>query len=331
MNKPLLFLFSATLLTTTACTTPVAGPEESFEQFWEEFDALYGGFELRDVDWDDVYDRYRPLVTDGMSDDDFFALLSDLLAETDDGHVHLWAPGRHSFFANQIYRDKVDFELFDLELVREEYLGGEFETNDEDYFTLGTLDDGTTYLHLAGIDESTPILNKARKRADSSGKLILDLRHNGGGDMTWAFHALGEWTSKDRVVSYNRTRNGPNRDDFTDWYTSKIQGEGKDIDFPVMVLIDRYTISAGERLVLALDQFDEVTFLGQPTNGSVATAFGREMLNGWYYTLPVQEVMNPDRETTIEGIGFMPDVFVKNDMDDMEAGADAVLDAAVEM
>jgi C-terminal processing protease CtpA/Prc len=328
MNRSSFFFLTAALLA-LGCTTPQKGPEESFEQFWGEFDEMYGGFDLRDVDWDDVYDRYRPLVRDDMSDDEFFEVLADLLAETDDGHVHLWAPGQHMFYANRIYRDKIGYELFDIELVREQYLDGDFETNEEDYYTLGTLEDGTTYLHLKGIDESTNILNDARKRADSSGKLILDLRHNRGGDMTWAFHALGEWTKDDRVVSYNRTRNGPERTDFSDWYTSKIEGRGSNIDFPVVVLIDRFTISAGERLVLALDAFDDVTFVGQPTNGSVATAFGREMLNGWYYTLAVQEVMNPDRRTSIEGVGFSPDFFVENDLEELNNGTDAVLQAAL--
>jgi len=312
----------------TGCTTPKRGYEETFEQLWDEFDAMYGGFELRDVDWDDAYDRYRPKVNDDMSDEEFYDVITDMLAETDDGHVHVIAPGRQVWSANHFYHDEIGYDRFDLDLVREEYLDDDFETNDYDWYTLGELEDGSTYLHLQGIDDSTQILSTARKRADKSGKLVIDLRHNRGGDMTWVFWELGAWTSKDLTVSYNRTRNGPERDDFGDWYESKLLSRGEDIDFDIVVLIDRFTISAGERMVLALERFD-VTFVGEPTNGSVATSVGREMLNGWYYTLATQEILNPDRKTTIEGIGRMPDVYVENDVDAMDDGIDAALDEAM--
>lgn len=314
---------------TVGCTTEKKGHEETFEQMWEEVSATYGGFSLRNVDWDAAYDAYRPLVSDDMSDDEFFNVLTEMLSETDDGHVHLIAPGREEWFANRIYREKIGLARFDLELVRETYLGGDYETGDYGEYTLGELPNGATYLYLPFISSEVFILQEARARAEKSGGLVLDLRHNGGGDMTWAYYELEQWTSKDRPVSRSRTRNGPERNEFTAWYDWEIRGRGTDIDFPVKVLTDRYTISAGERTVMALATLENVSFIGEPTNGSIATSVGRELLNGWYLTIGTQEVFFPDGETTIEAIGFMPDTLIENDEADMARGIDAVLDEAM--
>lgn len=312
-----------------ACT-PKQGPVATFEGLWAEFDAMYGGFEIRGIDWDDVYDRYRPLVDDDMSDDELFAVITEMLAETDDGHVHLTVPGRTHWTANQIRRELIGDERFDLELVRSEYLLGEFSTDEEQAYTLGTLSSGFTYLQLPWISDQMPILDEARALAEDSGGLVLDLRHNGGGDFTWALEALSRWTATERPVFRSRTRNGPGREAFTAWFEWVIEGRGRELEFPIVVLIDRYTISAGERAVMALATFDTVTFVGEPTCGAIATAVGRELLNGWYMSVPTQEVLSNDG-TTIEGVGFAPDEEVVNDPALMAVGVDEALERAVEL
>jgi len=305
-------------------------PVETFDDLWTDFDELYGGFAIRGLDWDDAYERYRPQISDESSDDELFAVLTAMLGETNDGHVHMTRPGELRWTADKLRRELIGFDRFDVDRVRDNYLKNGFRTDAEDAYTLGTLPSGHTYVHLAWISDQTPILADVRVLAEASGGLVLDLRHNNGGDFTWALEALNDWRSTPAPAFRSRTRNGPGREDFTPWFDWTVGGEGPDIDFPLVVLIDRYTISAGERAVLALDAFDDVTFIGEPTSGAVSRAVGRELLNGWYVTIATQEVLSPDG-STIEGVGFDPDELILNDPEMIASGVDEVLERAMEV
>lgn len=314
-----------------ACVPRERGAEAVFEDLWRNYDEMYGCFELRDVDWDDAYTRYRPQVYDGMSDDELYDVLTRMLAETDDGHVHLTTPGRQRWSANQIYRESIGFDRFDRALIRDRYLGGDVRSDPGEEFILGELGGGVTYIHFAWISDQFPIMSEVRAQAEAAGGgLVLDLRHNGGGDFTWALHTLAEWSATTRPVFRSRTRDGPERDDFSPWFEWSIEGRGADVDFPVVVLIDRFTISAGERAVMALATLDDVTFLGEPTNGSISTTVGRELVNGWYMSVSTQEVLSPDG-STLEGVGFQPDELIVNDPATLAAGVDEVLERALEL
>ncbi|MDX1672784.1 MAG: hypothetical protein R3211_10615, partial [Balneolaceae bacterium] len=61
-----------------------------FETVWTDMDRNYSFFELKDVDWNALYDRYRPQVTVGGNDDQLFDALSAMLGELRDGHITLY-------------------------------------------------------------------------------------------------------------------------------------------------------------------------------------------------------------------------------------------------
>ena len=66
-------------------------PEENFETLWTTFYNRYPFFDIRGVDWQEQYDRYRPEVTAETTDDELFDILCGLLAPLNDGHVNLTA------------------------------------------------------------------------------------------------------------------------------------------------------------------------------------------------------------------------------------------------
>lgn len=337
MTQPRNFTFVRALTCALLCAlgpalgcTPKQAPEATFEQLWLDFDEAYGGFDIRGLDWDAIYEQYRPLVHDDMSDDELFEVMADMLAETNDGHVHITAPGRVHWSANQIRRERIGHERFDLELVRREYLGDDFSTDAWGDHTRGTLPSGHPYVHFAATHDQLPVLNRMRGQAEEAGGLVIDLRHNNGGDFTWALETLADWCSTPRPVFRSRTRNGPARDEFTEWFEWSLDCRGDDVTFDIVVLLDRYTISAGERAVLALATFDTVTFIGEPTNGAISTTVGRELPNGWYVSIAIQEVFSIGG-TTIEGVGFFPDEMIVNDPAQMQAGVDEVLERAMEL
>lgn len=64
----------------------------NFERLWRAVDANYPYFELKGVDWDEVYVRYRPALAQAATDDEYHALLAQMLAELNDGHTQLRTP-----------------------------------------------------------------------------------------------------------------------------------------------------------------------------------------------------------------------------------------------
>ena len=57
---------------------------------------------------------------------------------------------------------------------------------------------------------------------------------------------------------------------------------------------------------------------------------GRELVNGWYFTVCPQIVEFMDGKS-YEGIGMIPDITVQNTEEDMDAGQDKTLEMALEV
>ena len=56
---------------------------------------------------------------------------------------------------------------------------------------------------------------------------------------------------------------------------------------------------------------------------------GRELQNGWYYTLGTQRIVFADGNS-YEGIGMIPDIPLKNSRSHLDQGIDDVLNIAID-
>lgn len=70
--------------------------QANFERLWRAMDRYYPYFELKGVDWDAVYGRYQPQVTQTTSDHEYWRLMAQMLAELNDGHTGILSPSRQS-------------------------------------------------------------------------------------------------------------------------------------------------------------------------------------------------------------------------------------------
>ena len=66
-------------------------PVEIFETVWSTFDQRYALFGARSVDWQALYDVYRPEVTAETTDEQLFDILTAMLSHLNDNHVMLQA------------------------------------------------------------------------------------------------------------------------------------------------------------------------------------------------------------------------------------------------
>lgn len=61
--------------------------EKDFDIFWQTFSELYINFDLRDINWNDVYQEARKSVENINDEEELFEFLSTLIAPLGDGHA----------------------------------------------------------------------------------------------------------------------------------------------------------------------------------------------------------------------------------------------------
>ena len=64
-------------------------PVNVFDYLWNKVDQQYAFFDVKGVDWDSVYEVYRPKVDDEMDDDSLFTVCAAMLNTLQDGHTNL--------------------------------------------------------------------------------------------------------------------------------------------------------------------------------------------------------------------------------------------------
>jgi carboxyl-terminal processing protease len=336
MNRIKTISVAATLLLVPAgCDSiflpePAADPEAVFENLWTTFDQEFANFADRGVDWNAMYARHRPRVGPTTTDAELFQVLSDLMLPLNDSHVSLTAPNQQTFLSNEHDRARTGSEVFRIDLIRDRYLEPGFGAGHHDAYVYGRIrGQAIGYFYVRAIDAEFQKLERLLDEHPELGGYIIDLRQNRGGNHTFAFTSLGRFTDQTRYVFRSRTKNGPGPNDYTPWHEWHLRPTGRHVDKPIVVLTDRRTPSAAERAVMALRTLPRVTVMGDTTNGSISTKIARELSNGWYYSLTPQQVEMFDGRS-YEGRGLAPDLVVRNDVAEIRAGVDRLMEAAIE-
>lgn len=331
--KPIYILLGLSILAISSCeklffeTEPENNPEAMFEDLWNTFNTEYASFNVRGVNWQEVYDNYRPLVTAETSDEELADIFKQVLRVLDDGHVSLIVPGQEIFRSNKIYDEQTGLELFDLELIKTGYMNNEYKGGGEDWNTYGWIGD-IGYLHISGFRDNVLEMNAILDYFDSAKGLVFDLRANEGGDFTYAMTEFGRFTEEERFIFRSRTKSGPGEAAYTEWYDWSLSPSGPYFDKPIVLLTDRLTISAGERAVMVLKSLPNLTHVGDTTNGAFATKLGKELANGWDYSIVSQQLEYRDG-MDYEGTGMPPDIVMKNTLEEINQGHDMILEEAL--
>ena len=299
-----------------------------FEDFWNTFNTEYASFQVRGVNWQEEYQTYRPMVSSETTDTELAEIFEQLIKTLDDGHVSLTVPDKEIFLSNRIYREQIGRELFDLELVKSGYMNNEYNESGYGWNTYGWIGNAG-YLHLEAISMNMLEMNTILDYFDSAEGLIIDLRANNGGDFTYAITEFGRLTDEKRYIFRSKTKTGKGEEDYSDWYEWNLSPKGRYFDKPIVLLTDRLTISAGERSAMIIKSLPNVIHLGDTTNGAFATKLGKELANGWDYSIVSQKLEYRDG-VDYEGTGMAPDIFMKNTEEEIKNGQDKLLEAALE-
>ena len=307
-------------------------PENNFELLWNDFDKHYALFGVKNIDWDALYSTYRPQVTSGTSDDELWDITTQMLDQLNDGHTILQDPANNKHFESGGSFIAQAIAEFSLPLIYNTYLDY-LKSTSEEGFSYGKIKDKDIgYIHLFGVEGDHPeIIDDVLNELSQHKAIILDLRNNGGGADDYAHRIAGAFADGEHFIYTVQTRNGVNHNDFdapTFWYT-KPEGNSQFLK-PVILLTDRFTASGAEILSLNMQAFDHVTVMGDSTAGDFSDQGNSRFLpNGWIYHYSVQLYLLPSGES-LEGIGIVPEVYIKNTEEDIDNGNDLVLENAIQ-
>lgn len=185
-------------------------------------------------------------------------------------------------------------------------------------------EDNLAYINITTFgDDTTPDLRRILGDLMSQNPkgLILDLRDNGGGYLNTAIEVASEFIGEG-VIMYEQYGDGTR-----DTYTAQKGGQATEI--PMVVLVNEFSASASEIVAGALQDRGRAQLVG-------VTTFGKGSVQNWIplsddqgaIRVTIAKWLTPDGNT-IHEIGLTPDVVVERTTDDIKAGLDPQLDAAV--
>lgn len=309
-------------------------PVANFNSLWNEFDAKYGLFQVKNINWDSVYTIYRPQLDEYSSDDELYNVLTDMIEILNDNHVALVPTDpKYPFFQSGILSTMNSINDFDLKTIKTNYLTNpKFE---DPFFTYGMLPNNVGYIHIEGFSDlpkylKEPMNNILNSLKETNG-IVIDLRGGYGGEDLAGQYIAGCFTNNTIPYMKTRVKSGTGKDDFTAFESWNIKPEG-DFQYlkPIVVLTHRFTISARETYCLAMKVLPQVTFVGDTTSGAFSNQINRELPNGWGYSLSIGEWVD-ENGVSYEGIGLAPNIVIQNKKQDVLNGKDEALEKVIEI
>lgn len=298
-------------------------PLENFDYLWNEVDQKYSYFGLKGIDWDATRDKYRPLITDNISEEELFTIMGDMLVELRDDHTNLISPfdvSRYNGYLNypaSYHKRTIDLYYLPHSRSTEAFEHGFLDNDQIAYLRYDS------FLNGMSIDGFDYILERYK---DTKG-MILDMRENGGGNLYYVFDILGRFTDSKIQIGYSKTRNGPGHDDFGPEEPFYIgPAEGVKYTKPIIVLIDRGSYSATTFFALGTKAFPNITLMGDATGGGGGLPNGGQLPNGWTYRFSISQLLDLDKQNYAEQ-GVPPDIAVSFDWTDLTK--DEILDRAI--
>lgn len=304
--------------------------QSAFETLWRLIDEHYCFFPYKaktiGLDWNEVHARYAPLINENMDAVQLFEVCCNMLSELRDGHVNLSA----GYDVGRYWNFWQDYpENFNDSIVRC-YLGTDYHIASGLDYTI--LPDNTGYVRCESF--STPIGNgnisdMLFMLATTNG-IIIDVRGNGGGDMTNSDRLASHFITKRRLTGYIYHKTGKGHDDFSEPFPVYLDpATGRRWFKPTVVLTNRQCYSATNDFVKNLKGLDHITILGDTTGGGAGMPMSQEISNGWgvRYSAVVFEDANHQQTE----FGIAPDTVVTLTQSDLLKKKDTLIEAACEL
>ena len=305
-------------------------PTGNFEALWHIIDQKYCFFDYKaeeyGLDWDEVYRQYKRKIADGMSNAGLFEVLGDMLDELRDGHVNLYAAhdvARYWDF-HEGYAPNFSEE------IQAHYLGTDYKIASGLRYTI--LHDNIGYIYVPSFSSSIGEgnLDECLHALALCRGLIIDVRNNGGGNLTYAEALASRFTNERVLTGYICHKTGTGHSDFSSPQPLYIDSSDRiRWQKSVCVLTNRSSYSATNDFVKIMRTLPLVTVVGDRTGGGSGLPYSSELPNGWSVRFSACPSFDADMQHTEFGID--PDVRVDMSDEDRTRGIDTIIETAREI
>lgn len=328
----ILFLLIGLLCATSCIREDVSGntPEANFESLWKIIDEQYCFLDYKrqeyGLDWNQVHETYAKRITPSMGWEALFEVLSEMVAELRDGHVNLT-----SSLASSQYRQWFDsYPRNFSDSIQSIYLKKDY--NQSSGLTYQILENNIGYIYCSsfsnGIGDGN--LDQTLNRLAICDGLIIDVRNNGGGNLTTAQKLAARFTNQKTLVGYMTHKTGKGHSDFSNPYPVYIEpSNGIRWQKRAVVLTNRRSFSATNDFVNSMKQFPLITIVGDKTGGGSGLPFTSEIPCGWSIRFSASPMLDPQMNQIEFGIN--PDVKVDMTSEDMQKGKDTMIEIACKL
>ena len=304
---------------------PKNDPLVNFDFLWSELDQKYSFFDFKKIDWDSVYNVYRPQVNSSTSREELFNVMADMLNTLRDGHVNLRSEFNISKYENWFLDYPANFER---ETILYYYLGNDYKITGP---LLHREIDGVGYVRYGSFQSiiAEDDLDYVFTTYKNSKGIIIDIRGNEGGDPANGFKIL-ERIIKDRRMIYRHAfKNGPAHNDFEQFKDVYLEPNMEKISYDkkVVVLTNRLVYSAANYFS-AICRVYGIMLIGDQTGGGGGAPAGSELPNGFHVNYSSSVCLLPDGYNIEDGIP--PDIKVDMTDEDRLNHIDTIIEAAIE-
>lgn len=280
--------------------------------------------------------KYSPLIIPTMSNDDLFDILSQMLYILKDGHVNLSSAKRTSFY-DEWYQG-YDWNYRE-DILYQTYLG----SASTGYYTSAGLkykifDNNIGYIRYesfsSGVGDGN--LDEVLLYLATCNGLIIDVRDNGGGNLTNSTRIAARFTNEKTLTGYIQHKTGPGHNDFSKMEpiylepSNSIRWQKK-----VIILTNRRCYSATNDFVNAMRSLNKdneekrIIQLGDWTGGGSGLPFSSELPNGWSVRFSASPHFDKNKQPLEEGIE--PDIAINMSESDQLKHKDTLIEKAFEI
>jgi hypothetical protein len=324
------FLFSMMFTSCVDETERPDTPTGNFEALWQIIDEHYCFFDYKQhvygLDWQEVYNKYKVRVNDNMSETQLFEVLCDMLGELRDGHVNLISSmdyGRYWAWHEAYPQNYSD-------TLERRYLGTDYRIAGGMSYRI--LDDNIGYIRYASF--ASPVgegnLDDCFSYLALCRGLIIDVRNNGGGELTTAERLAARFVQEKTLVSYMQHKTGTGHSDFSQLEARYLEPSSNlRWHKGVCVLTNRSVFSAANDFAVMMHALPNVKLVGDHTGGGSGMPMSSSLPNGWSVRYSACPIYDKNKQQTEFGIA--PDISVSLTDEATAAGVDLIIEKAREV
>lgn len=304
-------------------------PQANLNALWTIIDQQYCFLDYKEQElgfsWADIRTKYSSRLNPKMSRAQLFEVLCQMVGELKDGHVNISS----SVDLGRNWSWKEDYPLNLDEEVRNAYLQNDYN-----------LAAGLKYRILP--DNIAYVVYESFQSAIGEGNLddmffglrmcngmILDIRGNGGGELTNVEKLASRFTNEKVLVGYRSHKTGTGHNDFSPLEAEYVTpSKGVRWQKPCVVLTNRSCYSAANTFVRDMKEMPLVAIMGDQTGGGSGLPFTSELPIGWSVRFSASPSYDAQKQQ-IE-FGIAPDIPCALDAAKAAQGIDSMIEEARE-